>query len=73
MKAKFATKKGIIQNVVDSIIVGAIGLLVLAGVMVGVTAFGATQTVGSAARNLTNAIGGLTNNFGTQLPTVGGA
>ena len=33
------TKKGIIQNIVDSIVVGAIGLLVLAGVMVGVTAF----------------------------------
>jgi hypothetical protein len=65
------TKKGMIGNIVDNISTGAIGLLVLAGIMVGVTAFGATQAAGSSAKNLTDAIGGMTNNFGTQLPTVG--
>lgn len=64
-------KKGMVGNIVDQISSGAIGLLVLAGIMVGVQAFGATQTVGSAAQNLTQNIGGMTNNFGSQLPTVG--
>src|SRR5690242_12937785 len=64
-------KKGIVNNVVNSIVTGAIGLLVLAGVMVGVTAFGNTQSAGTAARNLTDNIGALTQNFGSQLGTVG--
>ena len=63
-------KKGIAQ-IANNIVGGAIALLVLAGVMVGVGAFGATQTANSAARNLTDNIGGMTNAFGTQLPTVG--
>ena len=69
---KTMNKKGIfVGEIVDQISAGAIGLLVLAGIMVGVTAFGATQTAGSAASNLTTNIGALTNNFGAQLPTVG--
>lgn len=64
-------KTGMITGIVNSIIAGAIGLLVLAGVMVGVTAFGTSQTAGSAARNLTDNIGKLSQNFGNQLPTVG--
>ena len=60
-----------INNVVNNIVTGAIALLVLAGVMVGVTAFGASQTAVSTARNLTDNIGSLSNNFGAQLPTVG--
>ena len=60
-----------INNVVNSIVAGAIGLLVLAGVLVGVQAFGATQVAGTAAANMTNSIGALSQNFGAQLPTVG--
>lgn len=64
-------KKGIIAGVVNSIIVGAVGLLVLAGIMVGVTAFGTSQAAGTTARNLTDQIGVLSNNFSSQLGTVG--
>ena len=64
-------KQGIINNVVNGIVAGAVGLLVLAGVLVGVTAFGNTQTTGTSARNLTDNIGYMANSFGTQLPTVG--
>ena len=64
-------KRGMAGAIVNTITGAAIGLLVLAGVMVGVTAFGATQTAGTAARNLTDNIGTLTNKFGEQLPTVG--
>ena len=76
-----------INNVVNSIVAGAIGLLVLAGVLVGVNAFQGTQSAvvtatcnvsGSgvttgcgAAYNLTVATGALSQNFGAQLPTVG--
>lgn len=60
-----------INGVVNNIVTGAIGLLVLAGVLVGVSAFGATQAAGSAALNMTNNIGSLAENFGNQLPTVG--
>lgn len=60
-----------INSVVNNIVAGAIGLLVLAGVLVGVTAFGNSQTAGTAARNMTDAIGTLSQNFGAQLPTVG--
>jgi hypothetical protein len=77
------TKKGMIGNIVDNISTGAIGLLVLAGIMVGVASFGSSQVTGvagcnstvtsgcGAAYNLTTNIAGLSNNFGTQLPTVG--
>jgi hypothetical protein len=64
-------KRGMAAAIVNTITGAAIGLLVLAGVMVGVTAFGGTQTAGTSARNLTDNIGQLTNKFGEQLPTVG--
>ena len=60
-----------ITQVVNGIIAGAIGLLVLAGVLVGVKAFGDTQTGASYAKNMTNGIGSLANNFSAQLPVVG--
>lgn len=71
-----------INNVVNNIVAGAIGLLVLAGVLVGTTAFGASQntvagcnstitTNCNAAYNTTVFIGQLSNNFGQQLGTVG--
>lgn len=66
----FRAKKAI-AGVANSIVGGCIALLVLAGVMVGVTAFGASQSANTAARNLTDNIGALANNFGSQLGTVG--
>ena len=61
----------VVGQTVQNLITAAIGLLILAGIMVGVTAFGATQSAGTAARNLTANIGQMTNNFGNQLGTVG--
>lgn len=61
----------VVGQTVQNLITAAIGLLILAGIMVGVTAFGASQTAGSAARNLTGNIGAMANNFGDQLDTVG--
>ena len=67
------SKKGIgaIGPIVNAIIYLILGLLVVAAIMVGVVAFGNTQSAGSSARNLTNNIGALTNNFGAQLGVVG--
>ena len=70
------------DEIVNNIVVGSISLLVLVGIIVGVTAFQTTQVTGadfcnstntigcSAAYNLTTNVQGLTNKFGGQLPTV---
>jgi len=61
----------VVGQTVHNLITAAIGLLILAGIMVGVSAFGATQTSGTAARNLTANIAAMSNQFGSQLGTVG--
>lgn len=73
------------DNVAASITTGVIALLILCGVIVGVSAFKSSQRVGdttvgcnttsaiycNAAYNLTQGIEDMSNKFGSQLPTVG--
>lgn len=74
----------VVGQTVQNLITAAVGLLILAGIMVGVGAFQTQQqnqakdfcnstvhTKCGAAVNLTQNIGDLTQNFGAQLGTVG--
>jgi len=75
----------VVGETVHNLITAAIGLLVLAGVIVGVSAFRTSQvragtacnstsasaSVCNAAWNLTTNVQTMTNQFGSQLGTVG--
>lgn len=77
------SKRGVFEATVTELMTGAIGLLVLAGIIVGITSFKNSQVTSSAgcnatvqdacntAYNLTRSTELLSNNFSSQLGTVG--
>jgi len=72
----------VVGSTIQNLLTASVGLLVLAGVLVGISAFGSTQEVAgkcdgvnrtlcNAAWNLTANVESMTNKFGAQLGTVG--